>query len=49
MMQLGVLAEYPLAPGQTLQFDLQMRDSKDTVALYAYRSFSLGVSWSVRF
>lgn len=42
-------AEYPLAPGQTLQLDMQLRNSSDTITLYAYRSVSWGASWNARF
>ena len=49
LLQANAQAEYPLSASQTLQLDFQMRDSRDTIALYAYRSYSLGVSWMARF
>lgn len=49
LVQASLQAEYPLSSSQTLQFDLQVRNSSDTIVLYAYRSYSFGVSWGVRF
>ena len=49
LLQANAQAEYPLSANQTLQLDFQIRDSRDTIALYAYRSYSLGVSWMARF
>lgn len=49
LVQALLQAEYPIAPGQSLQLDLQLRNSRDTIALYAYRSVSWGVSWNARF
>ena len=49
LLQANAQAEYPLSANQTLQLDFQIRDSRDNIALYAYRSYSLGVSWMARF
>lgn len=49
LLQASVQAEYPLSASQALQFDLQLRNSRDTIALYAYRSHSLAASWIARF
>ena len=49
LMQAGLQAEYPLSASQTLQFDFLARNSRDMIALYAYRAYSLGVSWNARF
>lgn len=49
LLQANAQAAYPLSANQTLQFDFQLRDSRDTIALYAYRSCSLGISWIARF
>lgn len=49
LLNASAQAEYPIGPGQSLQLDVQLRNSRDTVALYAYRSVSWGVSWTARF
>ena len=49
LVQAVVQAEYPLSPAQSLQLDVQLRDSRDTISLYAYRSVSWGLSWNARF
>ena len=49
LLSASVQAEYPLAPGQTLQLEMQLRSSNDTITLYAYRSVSWGISWNAKF
>lgn len=49
LVQAGLQAEYPLAANQSLQLDLLVRNSRDTIALYAYRSYTLTISWAGRF
>ena len=48
LVQAVVQAEYPLSPAQSLQLDVQLRDSRDTISLYAYRAVSWGLSWNAR-
>lgn len=49
LLNASAQAEYPIGPGQSLQLDLQLRNSRDTISLYAYRSVSWSVSWNARF